>query len=175
MRHAYPAAAAVLPTAAAQILATVQECAGVVDGAVVAAVHAFLRDSLGLQITFDEAASAVAVTVAAAAAAAPPPPAAAPPAAAAAATATATATAVPVDAEAQIGLLFSLLHTYSDPDAAEPPGLNVHLCAGLQAVLKMQHNRALARRVHSRCRDIARDGVPGLATTAAAARAQVPA
>jgi hypothetical protein len=84
------------------------------------------------------------------------------------------AAAQPLDAEQQVGLLFSLLHAYSGPDGDNiaPPQVDVQICHGLQGLLAMQHNRALARRAHAEARANA-GGPPGTPQTIGAARAQV--
>lgn len=80
-----------------------------------------------------------------------------------------------LDAEDQVGLLMSLLHDHGLPGSGspEPPGLDAHICQGLQAVMAMPHNRALARRVHSESRARAAAGEVGHEQTLAAARVQV--
>ena len=77
-----------------------------------------------------------------------------------------------LDAEGQTGMLFSLLHGHCGPtgDSTAPPGLDVNILHGLQIVLAMPHNRALARRAHAEARRVATSGGP---MAEAAARAQV--
>ena len=62
---------------------------------------------------------------------------------------TVAAVTMPPDEECQTGLLFTLLHGYlaapGTPGAPpEPPTLDQEVLAGLQILLSMPHNRALA-------------------------------
>lgn len=78
-----------------------------------------------------------------------------------------------LDAEEQMGLLMSLLYDHRLPGCPEPPGLDAQIYQGLQAVMAMPHNRALARRVHSETRIRATKGENDHQLTLAAARVQV--
>ncbi len=84
-----------------------------------------------------------------------------------------------LDAEDQTGHLFSLLYDHGLPGGGgpEPPGLDVDICQGLEAVMAMPHNSALALRVQSESRARARavSGEAGVGNyqTLAANRVQV--
>mmetsp|Transcript_35671 Transcript_35671/g.45986 ORF Transcript_35671/g.45986 Transcript_35671/m.45986 type:complete len:575 (+) Transcript_35671:71-1795(+) len=138
------------------IQTTVRENGGVANAQVIRHIRDRLRQQWAIDATEDD----VNMAVTNLGLSSPPPP--------------PQITPAPQDAESQTALLFSLLHGYlgENGDNRAPPHLDIQICHGLQAVLSMQHNRALARRAHAEARANAQGGTPGTPETLAAARAQ---